>query len=69
MERRQLRLNKTQAVVAVLGLVGFLAMLYPQLADHFSNKKSLDLAEWEAWKDFRDEWRLLLVWQHHDTLY
>jgi hypothetical protein len=66
-ENRILRLSVSQVVIALLAFAGALGMLYPQLADHFTNRKSLDLAEWEAWKDFRDECRSLLVWEDgHD---
>jgi hypothetical protein len=56
-----LRLNAFQVLIGVLAFAGFLAMVYPQVIDHFINRDSLKLSEWTAWMTFRDECRALLV--------
>ena len=60
-EKRQICLNATQVLIGVLAFAGFVAMVYPQIIDHFINKDSLKLSEWTAWMTFRDECRALLV--------
>ena len=60
-DKWQLGLNATQVLIGVLAFAGFLAMVYPQMIDHYINKDSLTLSEWTAWMTFRDECRALLV--------
>jgi hypothetical protein len=60
-DKWQLLLNATQVFIGLIALVGFLALVKFQIVDHFDNNASLELAKWEAWKDFRDECRTMLV--------